>query len=364
MEVGVLGAGQLARMLALAGWPLGLRFRFLDPAEDACAFGLGQRLCGAWDDPDLLRRLADGVDVVTYEFEKISAEGVARLAEHAPVLPGPRALELTQDRLTEKECFRALGIDVPDFVAVSTEEELRAAVDQLGLPCVVKTRREGYDGKGQCVLRQEAELPAAWQRLGGKALIAEAFVPFDREVSAIAVRGRDGATRHYPLSENVHVDGILRTTHSRPGDPLTAAAQRAVGRLLDHLDYVGVLALELFDVGGRLMANEFAPRVHNSGHWTIEGAATSQFENHLRAVCGLPLGSTEARGLAAMVNLIGAMPDEPAALLAIEGAHLHDYAKAPRPGRKLGHVTVVADDPAELTARIEPLAGRADARRG
>ncbi|HEY0388438.1 MAG TPA: 5-(carboxyamino)imidazole ribonucleotide synthase [Gaiellales bacterium] len=338
MRVGILGGGQLARMMALAGIPLGVRCSFLDPAPDAGAGAAGALIVGAYDDPEGLDRLAADADVVTFEFESVPASSAERLAARVPVHPPPRALEMAQDRLSEKQLFERLGIETTGFAAIGSQEELEAA----GRRGVLKTRRLGYDGKGQRVLREPADASGAFDALGGVPLILEDFVPFDRELSAIAVRGRGGEVRCYPLVENHHADGILRVTHA-PAPALTPDLQelgeRYVTGIMEELDYVGVLALELFQVGGRLLANEIAPRVHNSGHWTIEGAETSQFENHLRAVLGLPLGSVATRGSSTMVNLIGDVPDA-ASVLAVSGAHLHLYGKAPRPGRKLGHVTV------------------------
>ena len=352
MKLGILGGGQLARMLALAGLPLGIRCKFLDPAEDAVAGHCGELLVGAYDDPVMLAQLAEGVDAVTFEFENVPAAATEWLGQHVLVAPTPRALAVGQDRLAEKTLFADLGFGVPRFAPADTREELRAAVAAVGLPCIVKTRRLGYDGKGQHRLRAGADAPAVdaafteLHRPGQGGLIVEAFVPFDRELSVLAVRGRDGAVAIYPLVQNVHEGGILRRSRA-PAPEVPAAVKRAaeqfVTRLLEHLGYVGVLAVELFLVGDRLLANEMAPRVHNSGHWTIEGSVCSQFENHVRAVLGLPLGSTAMAGggHAAMCNVIGTMPAREA-VLAVPGAHLHDYGKTPRAGRKLGHLTGVA----------------------
>jgi 5-(carboxyamino)imidazole ribonucleotide synthase len=296
----------------------------------------------------------------------VPADAARFLARRLPVRPGARSLEVSQDRLTEKETFRRLGIATPAFFPVEDRAGLDAGIDAVGgPPAVLKTRRGGYDGKGQAVLRAAADLDAAWAALGeGQVpLILESLVPFDRELSVLAVRGLDGTVACWPLVENHHEGGILRVSRApAPGlhPELQARAEGLAARLLEDLDHVGVLAVELFEVGGgegagELLANEIAPRVHNSGHWTIEGAVTSQFENHLRAVLGWPLGATSPRGATAMVNCIGTMPDRDA-VLAVSGAHLHDYGKAPRPSRKLGHVTVVADDDAVLTARLEELA--------
>ncbi len=316
MIVGVIGGGQLGRMLGLAGIPLGLSFRFLDPSPEAPAAEVGELLVGEYDDPELLDRLADGAAAVTYEFENVPVASARRVG----AVPASVALEASQDRLVEKQLFRRLGIPTPRI-----DDEVET------FPAILKTRRLGYDGKGQ-------RLVETWQG-SDPGHVLEERVPFDRELSLLAVRGADGDTRFYPLVENVHEGGILRTSRAPAADAPQAEAEAYAVELLDELGYVGVLALELFDVGGRLLANEFAPRVHNTGHWTIEGAATSQFENHLRAVLGLPLGSTESRP-SFLVNLIGTVPS-PEDVLRIPGAHLHLYGKEAREGRKLGHVTLV-----------------------
>jgi 5-(carboxyamino)imidazole ribonucleotide synthase len=331
--VGVIGGGQLGRMLALAGIPLGLRFRFLDPAPDAPAGEVGELLVGDYDDPTLLDRLGDGAAAVTYEFENVPVEAARRV----DAVPGVRALELGQDRLLEKELFRRLGIPTARFGALS----------DTGLPALVKARRLGYDGKGQRLV--ETSEPVENGEL------AEELVAFDRELSILAVRGQDGDTVFYPLADNVHREGILRVSRVPAAGAPQAAAEEIAARLLDELGYVGVLAVELFEVGGRLLANEFAPRVHNTGHWTIDGAATSQFENHLRAILGLPLGSTEPFAPCTMVNLVGDVPPLER-LLALPGARVHLYGKEPRPGRKVGHVTLVGAD-AGTVAEAERLAG-------
>jgi 5-(carboxyamino)imidazole ribonucleotide synthase len=343
-------------MLALAGVPLGMRFVVVDPAPDAPVQGLAEHVCADYADPRALEALAN-CDVVTYEFESVPVAPVRAIAERRPVHPSPNALEVAQDRLLEKSCFRELGIPTAAFRAVDTQAELDAALDELGLPAVLKTRRLGYDGKGQALLRTRADAAGAVERLGSVPLILEGFVSFERELSLIAVRGLRGEIAFYPLVENHHRDGILRRTLApAPGlDAATqAAAERHVKALLERFDYVGVLALELFQAGGELYANEMAPRVHNSGHFSIEGARTSQFENHLRAVAGLPLGSTELLGPAAMLNCIGSLP-HPRDVLAVPDAHFHDYGKEPRPGRKVGHVTVRATDAAALSQRLSEL---------
>jgi 5-(carboxyamino)imidazole ribonucleotide synthase len=361
--VGVIGGGQLGRMLALAGYPLGLRFIFLDPAPDACAGSLGEHLRAPYDDPGALEHIARRADVVTFEFENVPSDAVEFLAARLPAYPPALALAVAQDRLAEKSEFRELGIPTPPYAPVESEADLNAAAEQIGLPAVLKTRRLGYDGKGQVVLEGPGDLAPAWRRLGGAPLILERFVSFQREVSMIAVRGRNGETAFYPLVENEHHNGILRLSRSRPTDPQQGVAQQYAGRILDRLEYVGTLAFEFFQAGDELLANEIAPRVHNSGHWTIEGAEISQFENHLRAILGLPLGATGPVGHAAMVNFVGNLPhtDE---VLALPHTHLHDYSKLPKPGRKVGHATIAAPTTAAVDAslaRLVTLAGAASA---
>lgn len=316
--VGCIGGGQLGRMLALAGVPLDVRFRFLDPSAEACAGDVGELLVGAYDDAELLDRLADGAAAVTYEFENVPVEAARRVA----AVPDARALERGQDRLVEKQLFASLGIPTARF----------GTLDETGGPALVKSRRLGYDGKAQRRVESSEAI--------GEDELAEEVVPFDRELSIVAVRGRDGDTRFYPLGENEHRRGILAVSRAPAPDAPQAQAEQIATELLDALGYVGVLAVELFDVGGTLLANEFAPRVHNTGHWTIDGAVTSQFENHVRAVLGRPLGSTEALGESVMVNLVGEVPPLQS-LLAVPGARVHLYGKKPQAGRKLGHVTLV-----------------------
>jgi 5-(carboxyamino)imidazole ribonucleotide synthase len=344
-------------MLGLAGVAQGLTFRFLDPSSDAPAAAVGKLVTGALDSIAALDEVAKGAAVVTYEWEGVPADSARHLARTHRVAPGIEALEVSQDRLAEKSLFRSLNIPTAGFAAVDGRADLDAAIRELGLPAVLKTRRGGYDGKGQRVIRTAADADAAWAQLGGTPLILESFVAFSRELSIVAVRGADGTTACWPVVENEHRDGVLRVTKApAPGrtPALQTAAESHAIAVLDALDFVGVCCVELFETGEALLANELAPRVHNSGHWTIEGARTSQFENHLRAILGLPLGSTEAIGAAAMVNCLGTMPD-PTAVLAIEGAHLHDYGKAARPGRKLGHVTLTAADEQALTPRLHQL---------
>ena len=353
MRIGVLGGGQLGRMLALAGYPLGHEFTFLEPAPEATR-GLGTLIAAPFADAAALDALAAASDVVTYEFENVPVAAARRLADRVPVWPPPGALEVAQDRLLEKRFFADCGLPTAPFAVADGREALARAVETIGLPAVVKTRRHGYDGKGQAVLRVPADLDAAWAALAPAPCIVEGWVDFARELSILAVRGRDGACACWSLVENLHGDGILRRSLApAPGatPALQAAAEAHARTVLERLGYVGVAAIELFEVDGSLVANEMAPRVHNSGHWTIEGAETSQFENHLRAVTGAPLGSTAPVGVSAMVNLIGDLPPD-AAVLAIPGAHLHRYGKAPRPGRKVGHVTVRAADPGALGERL------------
>jgi len=351
MKIGVIGGGQLGRMLALAGTPLGLEFTFLDPAVDACAAPLGQHLLAGYDDQEALRRLADAVDLVTFEFESVPAETVAFLSQFVPVYPGAEALRIARDRLFEKSLFRDLGIPTPAFADIHSQADLEAAVASIGLPAVLKTRTLGYDGKGQKVLRSEQDVIGTFAELGAVPCLLEGFVPFTGEVSLIAVRARDGETRFYPLVHNTHDSGILRLSVASQAHPLQALAEDYVGRVLKALDYVGVMAFEFFEVDGGLKANEIAPRVHNSGHWTIEGAESSQFENHLRAIAGLPLGSTAKVGESAMLNFIGEVPSV-ASVVSIDGCHVHHYGKAFKAGRKVGHATLRCADLPTLQARI------------
>ncbi|GAB3741617.1 5-(carboxyamino)imidazole ribonucleotide synthase [Silanimonas algicola] len=356
--VGILGGGQLARMMALAGAPLGLRFLAMDTSADACAGQFVPMVVGDWRDETALAEFASRVDVATFDFENVPAESAEWLAARIPVFPAPRALRIAQDRLAEKTLFNELGIGTPAFAAVDTRAGLDEAVARIGLPCILKTRRLGYDGKGQFRLKTPVDLDAAWAALGAQApkvgLILEAFVPFEREVSVVAVRGRDGEFRAWPLTENWHRDGILSASMApcADGAALEPQAVAYAQRVAEALDYVGVFALELFVRDGQLLANEMAPRVHNSGHWTIEGAETSQFENHLRAVLGLPLGSTAAVGHSVMLNWVGAMP-EAAPVLRSAAGHWHDYGKTSREGRKVGHATLRADDRATLRSELD-----------
>ena len=337
-------------MLGLAGVPLGQEFTFLEPAPHPPAGAVGDVIGAPYDDAAALDELAARCDVVTYEFENVPVASARRIAERVPVLPGPQALDVAQDRLAEKSLFARTRIPTARFAPAASPEELAEALREIGAPAIVKTRREGYDGKGQLTAAGHVDAGDVWTRLGAVPVLVEERIEFDREVSILAVRGSSGATAFYPLIENLHRDGILRVSFApaRGTDAgLQADAEHYATTLLDSLDYVGVLAIEFFERSGGLLANEIAPRVHNSGHWTIEGAVCSQFENHLRAVLGLPLGSTAMVGESVMVNLIGSVPPV-RDLLRLRGAHLHLYGKAARPRRKLGHVTLVDADPAAI----------------
>ena len=357
ITVGILGGGQLARMLALSGAPLGLRFLVLDTTADACAAQYVPSMQADYRDEQALAAFAAQVDVATFDFENVPAESAQWLAERIPVFPSPRALQVAQDRLAEKTLFRELGIDVPAFADIRSRAALDAALASIGAPAILKTRRLGYDGKGQFRIRSLADADAAWSALGAQAgsvgLILEAFVPFQRELSVLAVRCRDGEFRTWPVTENWHEHGVLAASlaPAKVDAELEQSAIAHARRIAEALDYVGVFALELFVRDGQLLANEMAPRVHNSGHWTIEGAETSQFQNHLRAVLGLPLGSTRMLGQACMLNWIGELPAA-APVLASACGHWHDYGKSPREGRKVGHATFRADTSVELAQAL------------
>jgi 5-(carboxyamino)imidazole ribonucleotide synthase len=361
-RVGIVGGGQLGMMLAEAGANLGIECLTLDPATDSPASRVAPAIVGAYDDEAALAELAAASDVVTYEFENVPVGSARFLAERVPVLPPPASLEFAQDRLLEKTLFEEVGLAVPPFAPVGSKEELDEAVEVVGVPSILKTRRLGYDGKGQArIERVEAALDG-WRSVGEVPSLLESLVPFDRELSIIGVRAIDGAVAFYPLVENVHRDGILRvsTAPAEDASPYRQAeAERLAQGLMERLGHVGVLAIELFQLGDRLLGNEFAPRVHNSGHWTIEGAPTSQFENHLRAVSGLALGPTTPSTYSAMVNLIGSMPDE-GAWRVDPAVHVHRYGKQARPGRKLGHVTIVADGRDTLVSVLQEVTRTAD----
>ena len=348
--IGVLGSGQLGRMLSLAAARLGLKTHIFcpesGPAFDVCA----ARTRAAYDDDAALSSFAASVKLVTYEFENVPAHTAAFLAARVPVHPNPFALETAQDRLVEKTFINGLGIATAPFAPVDDLAGLVAALDRLGRPAILKTRRMGYDGKGQAMIRPGDDPAVALAAMGGRAAILEGFVPFTREVSVVAARGRDGGVAAFDLNENEHANHILSVTRAPAAvAPATAAAAMDIARrIADALDYVGVIAVEMFVVveNGveRLVVNEIAPRVHNSGHWTIDGAQTSQFEQHVRAVAGMPLGSPRIRGRVEMRNLIGADALDWRALMAEPGVYLHLYGKhEARPGRKMGHLTRVIE---------------------
>ena len=366
MRIGIIGAGQLGRMIALAGYPMGLQFLFLDRSEQTPGGQVADILLGDFNDAEALRRLAGEVSVLTYDVENVPVEALRQGAGNVAVHPDPGILEAAQDRLDEKQAFADHGIATAPYRRVDSREELGKAVEALGLPAVLKRRRLGYDGRGQRFLRAPEDLDEAWQALGEAPLILEGFVDFDREVSLIGARNPSGQTVFYPLTENGHEDGILRHSLAPAGgEQIQKAAEDQMRSLMERFDYAGVLTIEYFEKDGELIANEMAPRVHNSGHWTIEGAATSQFENHVRGILDLPLGSTRPRGQAVMINCLGGMP-EPAEILALPDVHYHDYGKEGRPRRKLGHLTALRDDVegreqirTDLTRRVKQAEGDA-----
>jgi 5-(carboxyamino)imidazole ribonucleotide synthase len=355
MTVGIVGAGQLGRMLALAGYPLGLDFLFLDPAADAPAGRVAPVLHGAFTDAGLLAELSQRAEVVTFDWENISVDALRALKGATQISPPVPALAAAQDRVSEKRLFERLKIPTTRWHAVGSRAQLTRAMRHIGLPAVIKTRRLGYDGKGQALVRTPEDAERAWEQLGAAPLLYEEMIPFDCEVSIIGARSPRGEIAVYPLNGNVHSQGILRLTRAPYGPPRwQRLAASYLERVLEHFRYTGILTIEFFVRGGKLIANEMAPRVHNSGHWTIEGAVTSQFENHLRAILDLPLGSTRPRGFSAMVNLVGTMPSREA-VLAVGDVHLHDYGKQPRPGRKLGHCTLVESSAAARDRRARRL---------
>ncbi|AJQ92772.1 5-(carboxyamino)imidazole ribonucleotide synthase [Gynuella sunshinyii] len=343
MKIGVVGGGQLGRMMALAGTPLAMRLTFLDPAADACAAHVGDLVNAAYDDPAAIDALTDAVDLVTFEFESVPPETVERIAARLPVYPNAKALRIARDRWFEKSLFKDNAIPIAPVFPVDCQQDLEDGVQHIGLPAVVKTRTLGYDGKGQKRLMTAADVAGTFAELGSVPLILEGFIDFDYEVSCIGVRGRDGQTAFYPLIHNEHRQGVLYRSVVTEAHPLQQQAEDYVHKAMDALGYVGVLTFEFFVKEDQLIANEIAPRVHNSGHWTIEGAETSQFENHLRAIADMPLGSTHRLGHVAMYNIIGRMPDMNA-VLSLPAVNLHSYAKSEKPGRKIGHITVHSTD--------------------
>jgi 5-(carboxyamino)imidazole ribonucleotide synthase len=342
-RVGILGGGQLGRMLAMAAARLGMHTHVFEPGADACAAQVADAVTRAgYDDLAALRRFAASVDVVTYEFENVALAAIDAVAPLVPVRPGRRALEVAQDRAAEKSFLASIGLAVAPWAAVGDPEDLGAALGRIGRPAILKTRRLGYDGKGQARVGDPADAAAAWAAVGGAPSVLEGVVAFDREISVIAARGLDGTVAAFDPGENEHEDGILRRT-TVPARVSPNTAQDAVliaGRILDALDYVGVIGVELFATADGLLVNEIAPRVHNSGHWTEAACLIDQFEQHVRAICGWPVGDGRRHSDAEMLNLLG---DEAAAAPAIRDARVHLYGKAEaRPGRKMGHLTRIA----------------------
>jgi 5-(carboxyamino)imidazole ribonucleotide synthase len=354
MRIGVIGGGQLARMMALAAAPLGVRVHALDPAVDACSGEVAPLEVAAFDDLAALHRFADVCAAITFDFENVSAPALRELAAVRPVRPNPLSLATAQDRGSEKALFAQIGTGVAPFAIIDDASQIPAAQSTVAFPAILKTRRFGYDGKGQINVADASLLEDAYTRLGQAPCVLETRIGFQRELSIVAVRTQEGELRCYPLVENIHVNGVLSVTlaPATVSPELVAAAESCAHNLAEALDYVGAFAIEFFEVDGHLLANEMAPRVHNSGHWTIEGAVTSQFENHIRAVAGLPLGDTAPRGVSCMLNWIGELPDRNQALR-VPGLHWHDYGKSARTGRKVGHATITASDHAELRRRLK-----------
>jgi len=354
--IGILGGGQLGRMLAMAAARLGLRCQVFSPDPDSPAFDVVlNATCAEYGDVEALELFANDVDVITYEFENVPAASAMILAARRPVLPDRNVLETTQDRLVEKDFVKRLGIGTADYADVSSAAELRAAIGTIGLPAVLKTRRFGYDGKGQAIIRDGDDPDQIWEDLATKSAILEAFIPFEREISVIAARSASGHVECFDVTENEHSDHILKISRAPAAIPeaLAAEARSIAERIANALDYVGVLAVEMFvvqaDDGPKVLVNEIAPRVHNSGHWTLDGASISQFEQHIRAIAGWPLGKPVRHGPVVMTNLIGDEINGYAQWLTVPGATVHLYGKgSPRPGRKMGHVTQVEAAPSKI----------------
>jgi 5-(carboxyamino)imidazole ribonucleotide synthase len=350
--IGILGGGQLGRMLAMAAARLGLRCQVFSPDPDSPAFDVvANAICAEYADVEALELFANDVDVITYEFENVPAASAMVLAARRAVLPDRKILETTQDRLIEKDFVKGLGIGTADYADISSPQTLRDAVEKIGLPAVLKTRRFGYDGKGQAIIRLNDDFDRIWQDLGTRSAILEAFVPFEREISVIAARSADGLVECFDVTENEHSDHILKISRAPAAisDTLAAQAMTIARRIANALDYVGVLAVEMFvvqgDRGPEVLVNEIAPRVHNSGHWTLDGASVSQFEQHIRAIAGWPLGKPVRHGQVTMTNLIGDEIDSYEEWLTVPGATVHLYGKGPaRPGRKMGHVIQMRPD--------------------
>ena len=347
--IGILGGGQLGRMLAMAAARLGLKCQVFSPDPESPAFDVVlNATCAEYADVEALELFANDVDVITYEFENVPAATAMVLAARRPVLPAYKILETTQDRLIEKDFVKNLGIGTADYADVSSPASLRAGIARIGLPAVIKTRRFGYDGKGQAIIREGDDVELIWEDLGTRSAILEAFVPFDREISVIAARSSDGHVECYDVTENEHRDHILKISRAPADIPeaLAAQARSIAEKIANALNYVGVLTVEMFVVpengGAKVLVNEIAPRVHNSGHWTLDGASISQFEQHIRAIAGWPLGKPVRHGSVTMTNLIGDDILDYERWLTIPGATVHLYGKGPpRPGRKMGHVTEV-----------------------
>ena len=347
--IGILGGGQLGRMLAMAAARLGLRCQVFSPDPDSPAFEVVMNAtCAEYADVEALELFAGDVDVITYEFENIPSAAAMVLDARRPVLPDRKILETTQDRLAEKDFITQLGIGTASYADVTSAASLREAIARIGLPAVIKTRRFGYDGKGQAMIREGDDPDQIWSDLGTKSAILEAFVPFEREISVIAARSADGQVECYDVTENEHRDHILKISRAPAAipDSLAAEARGIAEKIATALDYVGVLAVEMFVLAGRdgpkVLVNEIAPRVHNSGHWTLDGASISQFEQHIRAIAGWPLGKPVRHGPVTMTNLIGDEINTYEKWMSLPGATVHLYGKgSPRPGRKMGHVTQV-----------------------
>ncbi|WP_339947280.1 5-(carboxyamino)imidazole ribonucleotide synthase [uncultured Albimonas sp.] len=341
--LGILGGGQLARMLSMAAARLGIRCVILAPEAEPCAGDVAHQVIRAdYADPQAHAALAAACAAVTYEFENVPVDAARALEALVPVRPGPRALEIAQDRLPEKDFLNGIGLSTAPYRAVETEAELAAAFAELGGPAILKTRRLGYDGKGQARLDGSGDVPAAWEAVAGAPCVLEGFVPFRREVSVIAARGLSGEVVAFDPAENAHSEGILRTSTVPSGLSAMrrADAVLAAGRILQALDYVGVIGVEFFETAQGLVVNEIAPRVHNTGHWTLDACIVDQFEQHIRAVCGWPLGDGSRHSDAVMTNLIGDAASDWRGLAADQGARLHLYGKGEaRPGRKMGHLT-------------------------
>lgn len=358
-RVGIIGGGQLALMLAQSVEKLGVRCTVLDPNERCCARAVCEQIVGEYDDPDALKQLAACSDVVTYEFENVPAAAGEVIKPIKPIHPNPDALGYAQDRHLERTMFKDLDIAIPNYRAVDDVESLESALAELGTPAILKARSLGYDGKGQVLINDASTAAEAFATIGSVPAILDQFVEFERELSIVATRSIEGNIAYYPLSANVHRGGILRVSKAPARDVnehLIEQAQHAARQILNRFDYVGTIAVEFFQIrtgeDATLVANEIAPRVHNTGHWTIEGAETSQFENHMRAVMGMELGSAAPVGHSAMVNIIGDEP-RPGALESMPEAHVHMYGKSPRAGRKIGHVTLNAPSADELDALLE-----------